>query len=295
MRASAARSLPRAEELRSLIERVAHGIAAERFRPHQNVVLLPHAANLDAGEAYLTWSAGIAVAPGTEVTWSYHDRTGNGAGTATVHLAGAPTGQWPTGAGAPRVMKARAAVEDGNQALWELLAKLERFVRERVEASNRYIARELEDRLGDGFEGWAPVDNRGVIDEVAIDEVATALLYGTAGAKDSVVIRMVRRAATTSINNQPLGSWFDRNITARADEYIRRRIGDPHVGRKVRRIMRTASPRSFAELQEAYSRAHPKDHIGRERLLAALSAGKTIDAVSSSIDLFVEAPTGADE
>ncbi|WP_332798106.1 hypothetical protein, partial [Xanthomonas sp. WCS2019Cala2-53] len=87
--------------------------------------------------------------------------------------------------------------------------------------------------------------NHGVADHVALEGLATSLLWGTEAQADSIVLRMVDRAASTHINNQPLGSWFDINLRARAEEAVRRHIGDPHIGRKIRRLAREQGPDSI--------------------------------------------------
>lgn len=294
MKASAIRTLPNPEALRSFVTRIAHGVSAAAVSEEDRDVLvaLPHHGDFGFGQAYLHWEPAIVVAPGTEVTWRAIEGKGKAAveftGTFTVDEHGDYAGTYPEGAPAPVVAKRSALVADGNLARFETVEALERTVLDVLEQTNRYVAREIEGRLGQDAEGWGAVCNHGAADPVALEHLATELLWGAEGAlKDSTVLRMVHTAATTHINNQPLGSWFAINLRARAEEAVRRHIGDPHIGRKVRRLAREHSPNSIDELLDMYRRANPKDGVGRDRIIAALSAGKTIDSVSSSLSLLV--------
>ncbi len=276
-------NLPSPDRLRELVESVAWGLAAEA-KEGDDLVALPHAAKLPTGTAYIHWAPAIVVTPGEKVTWKVVERGDEFAGTFTVSETGDIDGVYPL-AKAPVLARRRELTREGNAARFTLVAELEAHVQGLLEATNRFVAREIEDRLGDSDEGWAPTSNHGVVDKVALEELATELLWGADGRDDSTVLRMVDRAATTPINNQPLGAWFDKNLRARCEEAVRRRIGDPHIGRKVRRLHREQSPGSIDELLELYKRAHPRESVGRDRVMAALSADKTIDSVAHSLDL----------
>jgi len=278
------RTLPEPRLLRDLVTQVAWGHAAANAAGG-DLLALPHCADLGRGPAYIHWTPSIVVEPGTEVSWRVTERRVDTTGTFTAYSAADIDGDYPPGAPAPRAAQHHALVRGGRVARFQLVSALERHVTTLLEASNRFIARELEGRLGDDAEGWAPTVNHGVLDKVALDQIASGLLWGGDGQNDSVVLRMVDRAATTHINNQPLGSWFDKNLGARAEEAIRRHIGDPHIGRKIRRLAREMQPGSIDELLELYRRANPKESVGRDRVIAALSADKTLDAVSHSLSL----------
>lgn len=279
------RSLPGPGRLRELTAQVAWGLAAERLPAGGVLLALPHAADLGTGEAYLHWSPSIVVTPGTAVTWRLVERGVTHTGQFTVHAADDVDGQFPPGAPAPVARSRRALIDGGRQARFTLTEELERHVIELLEAANRFVARELEGRAGDETETWAPTANHGVVDRVALEGLSTTLLWGEDTQPDSAVLRMVTRAATTHINNQPLGSWFHINLRARCEEAVRRHIGDPHIGRKIRRLAREQGPSSIDELLELYRAAHPKESVGRDRVIAALSADKTLDSLSHSLTL----------
>lgn len=295
MRASAMRTLPHPDTLRSLVEKVAWGLAAPQAE-EQALIALPHAAKLSRySSAYIHWSPSIVVSAETVVSWRIVERGVEQTGTFTVHSPTDIEGQYPEGAPAPTNATKSALIAGGAVARFELVTALEHHVADLLEASSNFVARELEGRLGDESEGWAPTLNHGVADHVALESLATELLWGAQSQSDSIVLRMVDRAASTHINNQPLGSWFDTNLRARAEEAVRRHIGDPHIGRKIRRLAREQTPGSIDELIEMYRRAHPRESVGRDRVIAALSADKTLDSVSHSLSLLTNVTAELEE
>jgi hypothetical protein len=72
--------------------------------------------------------------------------------------------------------------------------------------------------------------------------------------------------------------YFAVNIRARAEEAIRRRIGDPKIGPKIRRVQAKVQAETVDELIEAYRLIHPRDALARKRAIAALTAGPEITA-----------------
>lgn len=290
------RTLPHPDMLRGLVEKIAWGHATAQIAGAASVLALPHAAKIARySSAYIHWSPSIVVTAGTEVSWRIVERGVEQTGVFTVHSPTDITGDYPEEADAPKVLARKRAIADGAAARFELVNALEHHVCDLLEASNRLVARELEGRLGDETEGWAPTLNHGVADDVALEALATNLLWGADTQADSIVLRMVDRAALTHINNQPLGSWFDTNLRARAEEAVRRHIGDPHIGRKIRRFAREQDPASIDELIEMYRRAHPRESVGRDRVIAALSADKTLDAVSHSLSLLTNVTASLEE
>lgn len=290
------RTLPHPDKLRDLVEKVAWGLAASKVDHDELVLGLPHAAKLSRyASAYIHWSPSIVVVPGAEVNWRTVERGVEQTGAFVAYSPTDITGDYPPGAPAPAINTAKRFIAGGALARFELVNALEHHVSELLEASSRLVAREIEGRLGDESEGWAPTLNHGVADHVALESLATSLLWGTDSQTDSIVLRMVDRAAATHINNQPLGSWFDVNLRARAEEAVRRHIGDPHIGRKIRRLAREQSPESIDELIDMYRRAHPRESVGRDRVIAALSADKTLDSVSHSLSLLTHVAAELEE
>lgn len=290
MNYAAMRTLPHPDLMRELVTKVAWGIAAESAAA-SSLIALPHAANFGAGAAYLHWSPGIVIEAGTAAKWRAVERGAALSGAITVHSPTDIDGDYPAGAAAPVAVGRSSLIISGEQARFQMVASLETHIEEQLKVANRLVARELEGRLGDEAENWAPSgSNHGVVDTTALEGIATELMWGAADKPDSTVLRMVDRAATTHINNQPLGSWFAVNLRSRCEEAVRRHIGDPHVGRKIRRLAREHSPSTIEELLDLYGRAHPSESVGEKRVIAALSADKTLDALSHSLSLLTNIP-----
>lgn len=315
MRLSAAQMLPPRTIMRPLLDDVAWGAAAAALDTRADVIaLLPtHTKVLSHTktgerlvEVFLNWKLGpaVALADGAtvEVTWSYteHRKTTTGTAVLTAHAGVVDTaGDYPEHATAPRTHLTFGTrgwdrviaklTGTASESEWRLLSELERYVTFSLETANRRVAREIEGDVEDTdiVDYYVDRDNFGVVDGIAIEKLTTELLFGRAGAANgSVVKRLIGRCATTSINNQPLPSYLATNIYSHAEEHVRREIGDPHVGRKVRRLARRAGARDLESILAAYRQAHPNDELGAGRAIAALTAGKTIEATSTSTALF---------
>lgn len=154
----------------------------------------------------------------------------------------------------------------GKQAAWELVMRLEPYVLSLVLGASRRIAAEV------GSIG-------GVLDDVAADEVTDELVTG------GLVLRLVERLATTEkLLSQSLGSYLHINLRSMAETAVRRRIGDPHVGRKIRRAFEESGAGSMAELLAFYKDRYPSEKVSEKRALAALSAGSLVGANALPFD-----------
>lgn len=163
----------------------------------------------------------------------------------------------------------RALINKGNHSRWELVNGLEPFALRKLKQANGRVAAEL----GEYKIHAAPK----VLDELAIDDLLADLLCGDG--TSSVIIRMLERGADplTFRRVDPM-HYFAVNIRARAEEAIRRRIGDPKIGPKIRRVQAKVQAETVDELIEAYRLIHPRDALARKRAIAALTAGPEITA-----------------
>ncbi len=307
MRLSAAATLPSASRLQELLTAMAWAHDAEKVlsgldrRSGFTVIGLPIFTRLISDTkqgkrevvARLTWADGAVLAIPTGVIeqphWSVveHGRRRRGTCTVSVTSGEILTEGYPSGASHPRLFPAPKPLaqlqRDGAAAEWALLSELEPHVTASLQAANRTVAREIEDNNED-IDLYTDRSNHGAVDTVALEKLAGQLLYGTEGSRDgSIVLRLIRRCAQTAINQQPVASYLAANIFSAAEEAIRREIRDPHIGRKVRRLARKLNASDLETVIRAYRAAHPKDALGRTRAILALTAGKTIDAVSSSL------------
>lgn len=157
-----------------------------------------------------------------------------------------------------------ALVENGTAARWEIVNGFESFTRTKLARANSSVAAELGE-----YHNYAIAS---VIDEIGLDDLLSQMLYGDGGS--SVISRMVDRGLKPDTFNKvdPM-HYFSANIRARAEEAVRRRIGDPKVGPKVRRIFIKSNAKNINELLEAYRAAYPRDALAKKRAIAALTSG----------------------
>lgn len=160
----------------------------------------------------------------------------------------------------------RELQKKGKEAAWKLVMRLEPYVVSLVAASARRIAAEV------GQPG-------SVLDDAAVEEVVSELVTG------GLVMKLVERMSTTDkLLSQSLGSYLHINLRSMTETAVRRRIGDPHVGRKIRRAFADSGAGSMAELLEFYKGRYPSEKVSEKRALAALSAGSLVGASALPFD-----------
>lgn len=317
MRLSTSQQLPAHSAMRAQLTAIAWGIAAPAAfsaldRDAENTIaLLPTHARIVTDtktgsrlvDVYLAWSDGTVVALPTgssrTVTWTIVEHgariTGDTVITATVGGEITVDGGYPEHAQPPVVHNALGArghdralnrlTKQSTNAEWELLHDLERYVLFSLERANSRVARELDGDVEVPQHSDFFAD--AVVDRITLDRLSGSLLFGTVGHADttSVMRRLILRCATTPINQQPLASYLGTNIFSACEEAVRREIGDPHIGRKIRRLHRATGSTSVAELVAQYNAQNPtSEDIGPKRVIAALSAGRAVEANSTSLD-----------
>lgn len=157
-------------------------------------------------------------------------------------------------------------ISRGEMAYWDLLAELEGELKTSLERAHAGVSREIGDSLG--------LQCNRLLDDIALEQVRSDLTFGSDG--QSGKSRMM------SLIEQCLEPGrFDRvdpqrfiTITLRreAGEGIRRRLSDPHIGRKIRRLLAENPQLSTAEeIIEKYRSLYPSDRLSYERLNSAIS------------------------
>lgn len=167
--------------------------------------------------------------------------------------------------------------EDGTTALWEAVTSLETFIERAVLRAHTYIS-------GD-------VDSGPLLDPGGLERVRDNLLFGAEGGSGpSSVMRIINRATdpTQFIRVDPQ-RWLTVELHRDAQQEVRRQVGDPATGSKIRRVARqvgvhrVTSPADIDRVVAACAVAHPRDRIGRGRVAAALSVGP--DAMAAAVPL----------
>lgn len=189
---------------------------------------------------------------------------------------------------APKLIHAHSAAEasrvvkrtedQGWVELLRLTNDLQPFVRANVKNASNRVYREV-----NGLEDTDP--ERHIIDEIEQDQVTDRLMYG-ANHSDSLVIRLLRRVAITNATvRKSVMSFMSVAIRSGAETQVRNHIGDPHLGRVIRRIARQLRELNGTgsvdpnEVLAAYRVEFPDQRIGIGRVVDALTAGATTNAL----------------
>ncbi|WIE81065.1 hypothetical protein [Curtobacterium sp. MCSS17_016] len=161
----------------------------------------------------------------------------------------------------------RSIAKAGLTARWELMSGFEFFTKQRLAAANNIVAAEIAQHKG--------IPLAGVVDDITLEELGSQMLFGQGGT--SVIQRMIDVALELhKFDRVDPMHYFTVGIRARAEEAVRRQIGDPKVGPKVRRVFARTQASTLDELIDEYKRLYPKDSLAKKRALAALTAGPDI-------------------
>lgn len=120
-----------------------------------------------------------------------------------------------------------------------------------------------------------------IVDELERDHLADQLMLGEHNT-DSIAIRMIRRVASTDMTvRKSTMTIMSTALWSAAETIIRKHIGDPHLGRVIRRIARdlqglAADMPTPEEVLDAYKRVHPDARLGLGRVFDALTAGASV-------------------
>lgn len=220
--------------------------------------------------------------------WRSHGMEQQISGTTTVTAghAGASfvDGEPPAGAVAVATEPAAALrrrlsdlSQDGAQAWWDALTSLEPFVERALTNGHAYLARDVH-----GRDGAPPV-----LDEVSLAQLRDHMLLGEEGDKASPVGRLIEgsldAARFASVDPE---RYVMTALRRDAQEAIRRRIGDPHVGSRIRRVAQEIGSRDIGLVVAAYNDGRRSDLIGPDRAEKALGVTPP-DAIVRAVPLGV--------
>ncbi|MDI3329709.1 MAG: hypothetical protein QJR09_03095 [Micrococcus sp.] len=177
-------------------------------------------------------------------------------------------------------------VRAGRQSQWQLLFSLEPFVTSTVRKAHSAVSHEIGELTG-RFQS--------VLHDTGIEQIVNVMMVGepTAGGIDAPSVprlleQCLRHDRFTKVD--PL-MFLRRNLRRDAEDQVRRAIGDPRVGPKVRRIARQMPGATLEEIVAAYRLEHPQDKLSTARAEAALQVGS--DPMARSVALDPETNRGA--
>lgn len=158
---------------------------------------------------------------------------------------------------------------DGRIARWEILRTFEENLRWNFERALRSVKTEL------GLESIPVVDSEaGVM-------IQNSILLGDDGRSDSLALRLINRCLEGgAFSRVDPERYVRRALFSAAETGIRRHIGDPHIGRKVRKIAEEINSDDADRVAEEFARQNPKAHVGRRRTRDALSTPQRVAAAT---------------
>lgn len=192
----------------------------------------------------------------------------------------------------------RRIIADGQHARFELAAALQHYTEHAVDAAARSVYSEIVDLPDDATAVCVPA-----VGQVDQERIVTELLYGTDGKKDSVILRMIDRAACTDwALSKHVSRRMAQAIWGAAETHVRRSIDDPHVGRIVRALAREYGMDNPEDLLSVFREKYPTKRMGVERIRRSLevrdlfTSSSTISAIRSGLSLAASnASTDTDE
>ena len=160
---------------------------------------------------------------------------------------------------------------DGRNAQWEILRIFEENLRWNFERALRSVKTEL------GL-GSFPV-----VDESAGEMIQNNILLGDEGSDDSLALRLINRCLEgEAFSRVDPERYVRRALFSAAETGIRRHIGDPHIGRKVRRVAEEINSDDADLVAEEFARQNPKSHVGSRRTKDALTAPQRVAAATQA-------------
>lgn len=180
-----------------------------------------------------------------------------------------------------------ALVKAGDSARWEILADLEPKLRATVYKAHSSVSYEI---------GLSTGVVEPMLDELGLEQIVDAMMYGelqddgdveTFGrdkGKPSAIFRLIELCLEPDcfLRVDPL-RYMTKHMRRDAETQIRRRLGDPHIGPKIREIARRHPRAEIADIVEAYREVYPKDRLSLPRARAALSVSPSASARSTML------------
>lgn len=226
---------------------------------------VPHIMVLEPGmEVQCEWTMtgmGYKESGTTTITWGEHRLTFDSMPGGQTEIKSSEV----TSIGAELALQRLAVVAD--EAKWMATMRLQSNV---TRAVTRAVVIVSADVLGENYDRTL----RKVLDPTAQEKVLDVMMFGSEGAPDSAVSRLIKRclAPGTFARVDPL-MYITRDLNRAAEGEVRRHIDDPYIGRKIRQVKRDMPGATLPELIAAYRERHPGDALSVKRMSKALTSG----------------------
>lgn len=173
--------------------------------------------------------------------------------------------------------------EAGRTARWSLLMDIEPRLRKQIDKTHAWVCHEISLTTG---------NDQALLDQVGREEMLNSMLLGDPSDKRRCSVdRLIDLCLgpDTFLKVDPL-KYMATHLKRDAEQELRNRIGDPHIGPKVRKVARLHPRASIDQLIEEYRKIYPKDRLARDRTEAALSVSP--DAMARTTQLFPDTMAG---
>lgn len=177
----------------------------------------------------------------------------------------------------------RRLVEAGATARWELVRSIEPKLVQQLHVAHSAVSHEIGQTSGNVVP---------MLDAQGLEQVQNLMMFGemdeeTGKDKPGSVFRLIELclAPDCFVKVDPF-KYMIKHLRRDAETEIRRKIGDPHIGPKVRAVALKHPRAEVAVIVEEYRKIYPKDRLSVTRAEAALSVRP--DAMASSTRLLPE-------
>lgn len=150
----------------------------------------------------------------------------------------------------------------GHSARWEALEYLEPYITRALTLAQSSVAHEMSQTWG---------AYQAVVDATKLEAIRDQMLLGDESHPGKVSQLLDRCLKPETFKKVEPLKYIKESLRRDANTEIRRAIGDPHIGAKIRRVARELSTRDVDTIVDEYRERYPKDRLSRDRAVAALS------------------------
>ncbi len=160
-------------------------------------------------------------------------------------------------------------VQDGHRARWEALEILQPMLERSLLTAHSYLSKDVSTVVG-GY--------RALLDDIMMETIRDEMMFGDADAQAPSVVSKIMDTCLDEGRFDKVEPLHYLRITLRrsAQEAVRRAIGDPHNGSRIRAVAVQADTRNPEVVRDlynegAFSSSRPSDQVGLARVQAALT------------------------
>lgn len=176
----------------------------------------------------------------------------------------------------------KSLADAGKTARWEIIRELEPRVLQTIHKAHSAVSHEI---------GLSTGIVQPMLDETGLEEVLAVMMYGfideTGRERPGSVFRLLNLCQSPSafVKVDPL-RYIAKHLRRDAESAIRKKLGDPHIGPKIREIARRFPNTDISVVVAQYRKVYPKDRLSHSRAHEALSVAP--DVMAQSVMLSAE-------